>query len=105
MSDDAVAGAMIRAARVAADLTLTELSRRTGIATSTLSLYENSHKQPTVPTLLRVLRAVGTTIEAVPDSRRNAQVLARVCAASMAMPRKHRGDLEFPPFRTLVKHG
>jgi transcriptional regulator with XRE-family HTH domain len=96
---------MIRSSRLAAGLTLDELASRSGVAKSTLSLYENGRRDPSSATLLRVLRATGhdlEVVESVPDAAGKAKSLERVCAIGWAMQRRARGDLGFPPFHTLV---
>ncbi len=55
--------AAIKAAREAQGLSLTELSRRTGISKSSLSRLENDPKaNPTVTTLMRLAEALGQQI-------------------------------------------
>jgi uncharacterized protein len=54
-----VAGDVLRLARVKGGLTQAELARRAGVAQALISSYENGHRQPTLPTLLRLLEAAG----------------------------------------------
>jgi transcriptional regulator with XRE-family HTH domain len=56
---DRVAGALCRLARVKAGLTQAELADRAGVAQPLISAYECGHRQPTVPTLMRLLEAAG----------------------------------------------
>jgi transcriptional regulator with XRE-family HTH domain len=55
----AVAGDLLRLARVKAGLTQHELAERAGVAQSLISAYENGRRQPTMPTLMRLLEAAG----------------------------------------------
>ena len=54
-----VAADLIRLARTKAGLTQDELALRAGVAQSLVSAYENRRRQPTMPTLLRLLEAAG----------------------------------------------
>lgn len=57
-----VAGQLVRAARQRAGLTQVALADRSGVPASVLSAIERGRRQPTVPTLDRVLRSCGFTI-------------------------------------------
>lgn len=54
-----VAGDLLRLARVKAGLTQAALAARAGVAQAAISAYENGHRQPTLPTLYRLLIAAG----------------------------------------------
>jgi len=54
-----VAADLIRLARTKAGLTQDELALRAGVAQSLVSAYETRRRQPTMPTLLRLLEAAG----------------------------------------------
>lgn len=98
------AATMIRRARRRRGITQAELARRSGVAVSTLSLYENGRREPSVVILGRLLRALGldlTIDDAVPRAADKAKILERVTALGMALPRRERGELDFPPFHTL----
>lgn len=56
---DRVAGDLFRLARVKAGLTQAELADRAGVAQPLISAYERGQRQPTVPTLIRLLEAAG----------------------------------------------
>lgn len=60
------AGEMLRSARRGAGLTQVELARRSGVAQSVISAYENDRRDPTCATLDRLLRACGRQLAAVP---------------------------------------
>jgi len=59
MAKNRVAGDLIRLARAKAGLTQDEIAVHAGVAQSLISAYENGRRQPTVPTLLRLLEAAG----------------------------------------------
>lgn len=46
-------------ARYKAGITQAELARRAGVPASMVSAYEGGRRQPTLPTLLRLLKAAG----------------------------------------------
>lgn len=58
MRSDPAAG-LLRLARDKAGLTQVEVARRAGVPASMVSAYEHSRRQPTLPTLLRLLKAAG----------------------------------------------
>ena len=53
------AAGLLWLARDKAGLTQAELARRAGIPASMVSAYEHDRRQPTLPTLLRLLKAAG----------------------------------------------
>jgi transcriptional regulator with XRE-family HTH domain len=105
MISSEVAGTLLRRARKRRGLSLDQLARRSGVAKSTLSLYENGRQQPSVATLDHILGTLGvelTVNDSVPRASDKAIALARVCALGMSLPRKDRGPLTYPPFKSLV---
>lgn len=60
---DPDACARLRAARVAADLSVRELSRRVGISASMLSQIENGRAQPSVATLYALVSALSISLD------------------------------------------
>jgi hypothetical protein len=54
-----VAAGLIRAARDRAALTQGDLAQLAGITQQTISAYETGRREPTLPTLLRLLAAAG----------------------------------------------
>jgi predicted nucleotidyltransferase/DNA-binding XRE family transcriptional regulator len=57
-----LAGALLTLARRRAGLTQTELAHRAGVQQSVVSAYESGRRQPTIPTLLRLVRAAGNDV-------------------------------------------
>ncbi|MDT7764673.1 MAG: hypothetical protein QOC63_4093 [Mycobacterium sp.] len=60
---DPDACARLRAARVAANLSLREVSRRVGISASMLSQIENGHAQPSVATLYALVSTLSLSLD------------------------------------------
>ena len=54
-----VAAGLIRLARAKAGLTQKELARRAGVSQQAISAYETGRKEPTLPTLLRLVGGAG----------------------------------------------
>ncbi|HET9058462.1 MAG TPA: helix-turn-helix transcriptional regulator [Acidimicrobiales bacterium] len=74
-ASEQVAGDLLRLARVKAGLTQTELAVQAGVAQTLISAYENGHRQPTLPTLMRLLEAAGLELRMrlePPDIQRRA---------------------------------
>ena len=57
------AGSMLREARVRARLSQSELGRRAGVAQSVISAYEAGARQPSVPTLARLIHSAGFELD------------------------------------------
>jgi transcriptional regulator with XRE-family HTH domain len=95
-------------ARRRAGLTQAQLADRASVPQSTISVYERGGREPTVPTLDRLLRAAGfrVELELVPlglDTDRNGRVLRDLLGLVDAIPSgPRRGDLAFPRLRTLA---
>ena len=53
------AAALLQLARLRAGLSQRELAERAGVSAEMISAYERDKRQPTVPTLERLLRAAG----------------------------------------------
>jgi len=58
-------GERLRAARLAAELSQSELSERSGLPKPTLSRYENGHVLPSLQTLRKLSQALGVTESAL----------------------------------------
>jgi transcriptional regulator with XRE-family HTH domain len=92
---------LIRQARERAGLTQQELADRAGVPQSTVSVYERAIRVPTLPTLERLLRAAGFTVEvdlvpAGPDVRRNGALLADLLELADRMPVERPASLTYP---------
>lgn len=57
------AAALLREARRRAGLSQVELGRRAGVTQSVISAYESGARQPSVPTLARLVVAAGYELE------------------------------------------
>ncbi len=57
--EDDTVGKILKRARVSAQLSQTEVARRAGVAQSVISAYESGHREPSVTTLERLIRATG----------------------------------------------
>ena len=67
---DRLAGDLLRLAHAKAGMTQTQLAERAGVAQSLISAYERGHRQPTLPTLRKLLAAAGLELRTrleVPD--------------------------------------
>jgi transcriptional regulator with XRE-family HTH domain len=72
-----VSGALLRSARGGLGLSQTAFADLVGIAQPTLSAYESGRRQPTVPTLLRMLQRAGLEVRmAVAERDDHDEVLA-----------------------------
>jgi putative transcriptional regulator len=58
-------GKHLRAQRLAAELSQSELSDRCGISKPTISRYENDHVQPSIDTLKRLAAALGLEVSSL----------------------------------------
>jgi transcriptional regulator with XRE-family HTH domain len=101
MEDTATA---LRQARARAGLTQAQLARRTGVPTSVLSAYENGRREPSARTFRAVLRACGVELTTVDrwDNARNGRLLELVMEMTDQLPKRERGQLDFPSFRRVA---
>jgi len=58
-TEEQLAASLLRSARIQLGLSQTQFADVLGIAQPTLSAYESGHRQPTLPTLLRMLNRAG----------------------------------------------
>ncbi|MFT4289319.1 helix-turn-helix domain-containing protein [Nocardioides sp.] len=110
-------------------LTKSELSTRSGVSRSLIDDYLKGRRQPSVAQLERLGEAAGLRLDIIwgpkvePDikptprwaipseemkppplsERDRAEVLVRVVEVAMCQRRRLRGELEFPPFRKLLR--
>ena len=84
------AGALLRDARHRAGLSQAELGRRAGVTQSVISAYESGTRQPSVPTLARLIKATGSDL----DLRISAPAPARLGGRRLAsLVREQRDQL------------
>ncbi|HTR88777.1 MAG TPA: helix-turn-helix transcriptional regulator [Solirubrobacteraceae bacterium] len=106
MSNDRIAGELIRQIRGRSGLSQAELARRTGIQSSVLSAYEHGRRQPSAAALARIARAAELELTVAPlsnqiDLERSGTVLKAVLDLADAMPKRRRGELAYPPLMRL----
>jgi transcriptional regulator with XRE-family HTH domain len=63
MAYEEVAPSLLWLARDNAGLTQRELAQRAGVPQSMIAAYENGTRQPTIPTLFRLLRSAGQELQ------------------------------------------
>lgn len=88
-------GSELRSARLRADLTQEQLAVSAGLDRAYVSLLENDHKSPTVDTLFRLCRALGTTpssILARVEEEQSAEATKQSDAMSTRRETKKRGQ-------------
>ena len=98
-------GELLRDVRRRAGLSQPELARRSGVAATLISAYENGRRVPGGDALIRLIEACGGTVQvetSVERARGAAAQLEQVVALAMALPRRTPGPLTYPTFRSLV---
>ena len=94
--------ALLQLARLKADMSQRELAERAGVPVTMISAYERDQRQPTLATLLRLLRAAGFDLRlhlAAYDP--HDEVLARLEADRSEADRSHR-DRQLQAWRNAV---
>jgi transcriptional regulator with XRE-family HTH domain len=96
----------IRTARETAGLSKRELARRAQTSPAAIVAYESGTREPSLPTLRRILGAAGSRAELVlrgqdlPDPETLGRRLAEVLEFAEHFPHRRRADrLAFPPLR------
>jgi transcriptional regulator with XRE-family HTH domain len=109
------AGELLTRSRRAAGLSQAEVAERAGTSQPVISAYERGHREPTVPTLRRLLAAAGVRLELgarpVPasdlpppaDDHEHAARLLDVLSLAHAVPLRPRGELKAPIMRSGVR--
>lgn len=98
---------VLRQQRESAGITQAALAARCGTSQATVCAYERGHKQPSVPTLERLLAACGARLAierapepvVVPTIRQHDEVsrgLAEVLELAAALPTRHAPELGYP---------
>lgn len=94
--------ALLQLARLKADMSQRELAERAGVPVTMISAYERDQRQPTLATLLRLLRAAGFELRlhlAVYDP--HDEILAGLEAGRSEAERHHR-DRQIEAWRDAV---
>ena len=97
-------GLLLRDVRRRAGLSQNELARRSGVAATLISTYENGRRVPSGDALLKLIDACGGALDVtttVEQARHSAAQLEQVAAVAMALPRREPGALTYPTFRQL----
>jgi uncharacterized protein len=94
--------ALLQLARLKADMSQRELAERAGVPVTMISAYERDLRQPTLATLLRLLRAAGfdLRLHLAPHDRHD-EILAGLEAARTEPDRSHR-DRQLQAWREAV---
>lgn len=98
------ASALVKEARARAGLTQRQLAAQAGVRQPVVAAYESGRRQPSLPTLRKLVGAAGfeldTSLRAVrrgPDRERAGRVLPMVLELADALPRRRRPPhLDFP---------
>jgi predicted nucleotidyltransferase/DNA-binding XRE family transcriptional regulator len=90
--------AVLREARIRAGLSQVELGRRAGVTQSVVSAYESGGRQPSLPTLARLVDATGSDLE-LRSSERSAVVAPRSPLGERL--RLHRAEIR----EVMCRHG
>jgi uncharacterized protein len=85
------AAALLQLARIKSGLSQGQLSERAGVPATMISAYERDRRQPTIPTLMRLLKAAGfdLTMHLVPSDPHD-DVLAELDARRGPSDRRRR---------------
>lgn len=106
------ASELVARTRRAAGLSQAELAERAGTSQPVISAYERGHREPTVPTLRRLLAAAGarldlgagpapaTDLPPPADDHEHAARLLDVLSLADAVPSWPRGELDAPVLRS-----
>ena len=88
---DEMAGSLLRRARVGARVSQAELAFRAGVVQSVISAYEAGRRQPSLPTLARLIDAAGYDL--VIDIQQQPPGLSRLSGPVGRQVRRQRRDL------------
>jgi predicted nucleotidyltransferase/DNA-binding XRE family transcriptional regulator len=88
---DETAGSLLRRARGGAGISQAELAFRAGVAQSVISAYEAGRRQPSLPTLAKLIDAAGADL--VVDIQRQPPQLSRLSGPMGRQVRQKRRDL------------
>lgn len=98
----APAAGLLQLARLKAGISQAELARRAGLPATMVSAYERGRRQPTLPTLMRLIRAAGfeLRLNLVPEDSHDATLAILESGRSRAQ-RAHR-DRQIQAWRDAV---
>ena len=96
---EVLAGSLLREARRRAHLSQVELARRAGITQSVVSAYESGSRQPSLPTLARLVAATGLDLDV--RVRRSRTPLTRLTGPLGRRVRDRRREVQ----RIAAAHG
>ena len=97
--EDQIASALLVSARGQLGLSQTAFTELLGIAQPTLSAYESGHRQPTLPTLLRLLARAGLDLRMeFTEQDRHDQILAEW---ERSLDDRHRERLQAQGYRLV----
>ncbi len=85
------AASLLREARQSAGLSQAELARRAGVTQSVISAYESGSRQPSLPTLARLVAAAGCDLDV--QVRRPGSRLRRLTGPLGRKVRRYRAEL------------
>ena len=101
--EDRIAGALLLSARTRLGLSQTAFAELLGIAQPTLSAYESGRRQPTLPTLLRMLGRAGLDLRMeLTEQDRHDEILAEW---ERSLDDRERARLEAQGYRLVSSHG
>lgn len=101
--EDRVAGALLLSGRTRLGLSQTTFAELLGIAQPTLSAYESGRRQPTLPTLLRLLARAGLDLRMeLADQDRHDEILAEW---ERSLDGRDRARLEAQGYRLVSSRG
>jgi len=99
------AGHLVRTARRRAGLTQAALAERAGVSQPVIAAYERSRREPTLPTLRKLVRAAGFDLDlelvparTLPDADAAGRTLVEALDLASAIPRRRRPEVELPRF-------
>ena len=97
-------GEVLREVRHRAGLSQHELARRSHVASTLISAYENGRRVPGGDILIKLIEACGGSVDVtttVERGRNAAAQLEQVAALAMTLPRREPGPLTYASFRAL----
>lgn len=101
--EDRVAGALLLSARTRLGISQTAFAELLGIAQPTLSAYESGRRQPTLPTLLRLLGRAGLDLRMeLADRDRHDEILAEW---ERSLDERERARLQAHGYRLVSNRG